>query len=47
MLSGVFLVAGNKKPKAVDAAADAAGKAFGEGMKAAKGLFGGAKKKKK
>ena len=41
------MAAGNKKPKAVDAAADAAGKMMGEGMKAAKGLFGGAKKKKK
>lgn len=38
---------GNKKPKAVDAAADAAGKVLGDGMKAMKGLggrFGGGKK---
>jgi hypothetical protein len=38
---------GNKKPKAVDAAADAAGKMMGEGVKALKGLggrFGGGKK---
>ena len=38
---------GNKKPKAVDAAADAAGKMVGEGVKALKGFgskFGGGKK---
>ena len=38
---------GNKKPRAVDAAADAAGKMVGEGVKALKGLgskFGGGKK---